>query len=94
MYPGTILGQKNLVHLRFNLYWPAETHDRKDNRVLIAVRKDLLNTMVIENRINLISHPYGMVVNITEGDIHGRGQKRKTRIVNVYDSKLGEGQIW
>ena len=35
-----------------------------------------------------------MVLDITEGDIHGKGKKRKTRIVNIYDNKLGEGQTW
>ena len=88
------LGRKNLAHSGFNLYWPAGTHDRKDNRVLIAVRKDLLNATIVENRTDLISHPYGMVLDITEGDIHVRGQRRKTRIVNVYDNKLGERQTW
>lgn len=35
-----------------------------------------------------------MVLDITEEDIHVRGQKRKTRIVNIYDNKLEEGQTW
>lgn len=49
----------------------------------------------MENRTDLISHPYSMVLDITEGHIHGKGQKRKTRIVNsIYDNKLGEGQTW
>ena len=55
------LRRKNLAHSGFSLYWPAGTHDRKDNRVLIAVRKDLLDITVVENRTDLISHPYGMV---------------------------------
>ena len=88
------LGRKNLAQSGFSLYWPAGTHDRKDNRVHITVRKDLLNTTIVENRMDLISHPYGMVLDITEGHIHGGGQKRKTRIVNIYDNKLGEGQTW
>ena len=35
-----------------------------------------------------------MVLDITERDIYVRGPKRKTRIVNVYNSKLGEEQTW
>lgn len=35
-----------------------------------------------------------MVLDITEMEIHSKKQKRKTRIVNVYGNKLGEGQIW
>ena len=41
-----------------------------------------------------MSHPYGMVLDITEGEIHGKGKKRKTRIVNIYDNRLGERQTW
>lgn len=86
------LGKKNLAHSGFGLYWPAGTHNRKDYQVLIAVRKDLLDSTIVENRTDLISHPYDIVLDITEGDIHGRGQRRKTRIINVDDNKLGEGQ--
>ena len=74
----------------FNLYWPAGTHDQKDNHVFIAVKKDLLNKTVVKNRTNLISHLYVMVLDITEGEIYGKGKKRKTRIVNIYKNKLGQ----
>lgn len=80
--------------MRFNLYWPAGTHDRKDNRKLIVVKKDLLNITIVENRTDLISHLYSMVLDITEDHIYCRGQKRKTRIVNIYDNKLGKRQTW
>ena len=33
-----------------------------------------------------------MVVDIIKGDIYVRGQKKKTRIDILYDSKLGEEQ--
>lgn len=35
-----------------------------------------------------------MILDITEGEIHGKGRKRKIRIVNVYGNRLGEGQTW
>ena len=85
------LGKKNLAYAGFNLYWPAEAHDRKDNRVLIAVRKELLNKIIVENRTDLFSHPYDMVLDITEGQIHTKSRRKKTRIVNIYDNKLGKG---
>ena len=77
----------------FNLYWPAKIHDRKDNQVFIAVQKDLLNTTIVENRTDLISHPYGMVLDITEDYIYARGQKRTTRIVNIYNNKVGKDRL-
>lgn len=63
------LGNQSILHSGFNLYWPSETHDRKDNQVLITVKKNLLNKTVVENRTDLVSHPYGMVLDITEGQI-------------------------
>ena len=86
------LGKKNLAHTGFNLYWPVGAHDCKDNRVLIAVRKDLLNKIIVENRTDLLSHSYGMVLDITEGQIHRKSRRRKTRIVNIYNNKLGKRQ--
>ena len=35
------LGNRSLAHAGFNLYWPSGTDNRKDMRVLIAVRKDI-----------------------------------------------------
>ncbi len=64
------LGRKNLAPSGFNLYWPAGPYDRKDNRVLIAVRKDLLNTTVIENKTDLISHPWREISMV--GDKRGK----------------------
>ena len=77
------LGKKNLAHVGFHLYWPAKAHDCKDNQVFIAIRKDLLNKIIVENRTDLVSYPYGMVLNITEGQIHTKSQRRRTRIVNI-----------
>lgn len=88
------MGKKNLAHAEFNLYWPVKAHDRKDNRVLIAVKKDLLDKTIVKNRTDLIIHPYCMVLDITEREIHTKGWQRKTRIVNIYDNKLEEGQTW
>ena len=76
----------------FDLYWPARLHDRKDNCVLVAVRKDLLNETIVENQIDFVNYSYSMMLDITERDIYAKEQKRKTKIVNVYDNKLGERQ--
>lgn len=67
-------------------------YDYKDNWVLITTKKHLLNRTIIKNQTDLISQPYGMVMDITGRDIYGRGQKRKTRIVNICNSMLRERQ--
>lgn len=69
------LERKNLAYLGSNLYWLEKTHDCKNNCVLIAVRMNLLNAIIIENRIDLITYFYGIVLDITKENIHGKGQK-------------------
>lgn len=88
------LSNRNLSHAGFNLYWPAGTTNRKDKRVLIADRKDILSWVVFEHRTDLVSHPYCMVLDIKELQAKSRKCIRKTRIVNLYDNKVGEGQLW
>lgn len=87
-------GVIEISHLGFNLYWPSGTDSRKDMRVLTAVRKDIVSQIIIENRTDLVSHPYCMVLDIKE--LHPQSGKslRKTRIVNLYDNKIGSGQLW
>ncbi len=60
------LGNRSITHSGFNLYWPSGTDSRKDMRVLAAVRKDILNRIVIDNRTDLVSHPYCLVLDIKE----------------------------
>lgn len=43
------LGNRDISHSGFNLYWPSGTDNRKDMRVLTAVKKDIISTVVIEN---------------------------------------------
>ena len=53
--------------------------DRKDIRVLVAVKKDILNKIVIDVRErNPVSRKYS----------------RRTRVVNLYDNKIGNGCVW
>ena len=88
------LGNRSLVHISFNLYWPSGTDNRKDMRVWIAVKKDILNRVVFGNRTDLISHPYCICLDIQEVDPQSRKSLRKTRVVNLYDDKIGKGQPW
>lgn len=88
------LGNKNLSHAGFNLYRPFGLHNQKDNQVLVAVRKEILNQLVVENRTNLVSHPYCLAVDITEFESLPSRRKKKIRIINLYDNKFGERQRW
>ena len=88
------LGNRSLAHAGFNIYWPSGTENRRDMRVLIAVRKDILNKVIIENRTDLVSHPYCIVMDIRELNPVSGKFSRKTRDVNLYDNKIGNGCVW
>ena len=61
-------------------------------RVLIAIRKDILSKVVIQNRTDLVNHPYYIVFDIRELYPQSRKCLRKTRVVNLYDNKVSKEQ--
>lgn len=63
-------------------------------RVLIAVKKNILDRVIIDNQTDLISHPYSFCLDNKEFDLKSEKCLRKTRIVNFYDNKIGQGQLW
>ena len=88
------LGNRSILHFGFNLYWPSGTDNRKVMRVLTAVRKDILHKVTVENRTDLVSHPYCIVLDIRELNPVSGEYSRKTRVVNLYDNKIGNGCVW
>ena len=79
-------------HPGYLLYWPGG--DKKDQRVLIAVRRDLIGAIRVENRTDLIDHPYLQALDIWEIPIISEQAPRCTRIINCYDTWIGAGQRW
>lgn len=63
-------------------------------RVLIVVRKDILNKVMIENRTNQVNHLYYITLDIREIDPVTKKYLRKTKIVNLYDNKVGNRYVW
>ncbi len=88
------IGNRSISHNGFNLYWPMSGENRKDIRVLTAVRKEVANNVVLDNRSDLANHPYCLILDIEE--LHPRTRKsvRKTRVVNMYDNYIGQGYTW
>ena len=58
------------------------------------MQKDILNKVVIKNRTDLVSLSYCIVVDIRESHLVFRKYARRTRVVNLYDNKIGEGYLW
>jgi hypothetical protein len=53
----------NVTHGGFTILWP-ETEPRDKKRVLIIIRKDLQNNLIIELRTDLINHSYALILDI------------------------------
>ena len=79
--------QRAIQHNSFNLHWLGG--ERKDARVLTAIKKDLVNRVVIKKRSDLVNHPYVMTLDIKDLDQKTRLPSKRIRVVNVYDQVIG-----
>ena len=61
---------------------------------MTAVRKDFVDKIVVDHRTDLLNHPYFMLLEIRELDPQSKRPGRKTRVVNVYDNRVGRGCTW
>lgn len=70
--------------MEFNLYLPIYIDNRKDMQVLTTIRKDILNIIMIKNKIDLVSHLYCIILDIKKHSLVSRKYSRKIGIVNDY----------
>lgn len=68
--------------------------DKKNMRVLIAVKKDILNKVIIENSTDLVSHSNCIILDIREYNPSCKKYSRKTRVIIHYDNKIGNKYVW
>jgi len=54
-------------HGAYAIYWP-EKGERRDKRVAIAVRRDLLNRLSLDLQTDLVNHPYIMAMDVWDLD--------------------------
>lgn len=74
------IGIREISHRAFNFYWPQA--ERKEIRVMSAIQKELTSKIVVENRTDLINHPYVMLLEIRKRDLRSKKLGKKTRAVN------------
>lgn len=55
---------------------------------MMAIRKDLIDKIVVENRINLVNHPYFILLEIWELDQYSKTPGRKTQALNIYNNQV------
>lgn len=56
------IDNQEICYNRFNFFWPLG--EKKEIRVLIAVKKDLKNKIMIDHKTYLIYHLYFMLLKI------------------------------
>ena len=86
------IGNRELSHSASNFYWPQG--DRTAIKVVTTVRKDLLDKIVVEHRTDLVNHPYFVLLEIRDLDQQTKRPERKTRVLNVYNNRVGQGCTW
>ena len=53
-----------------------------------------MDKLVVENRTDLVNHPYFIFLEIRKLDQLSRKHERKTQALNVYDNCVGQGCTW
>ena len=86
------IGNRSITHSAFNFYWPGGL--RTEARVLTAVKKELVDKIIVENRTDLIDHPYFLALDIRDMDSRLNKPARQTRVVNAYDNQVRQGYTW
>ena len=83
---------REISHGVFNFYWPQG--NRTEIRVMIAIRKDLLDKIVVEHRIDLLTYFYSIFLEIRDSDQQLKRPGRKTRVLNIYNNQVRQGYTW
>lgn len=86
------LENKNIAHNTFNFYWLRGV--RADARVLTAIKKELGNQIIVENRTDLMDHLYLMALDIRDIDEQSNRPTKRTRAINIYDNQVGQRCTW
>lgn len=61
---------------------------------MTAVKKDLVDKVVVDHRMDLIDHLYFMLLEVCKIDSQFKKPRRKTCVINVYDNRVGRRCIW
>ena len=92
MVQEPFIGNREISYSGFNFYWPQG--ERKNIRVITTVKKELVTKIVVNHKMNLVNHPYFILLEIRELDLQSKRLGRKIRVVNVYDNWVRKGCTW
>lgn len=78
-----------ICHSKFNFYCLPK--ERKEIRVVTAVRKDLRDKIMVDYRTDFIHHQYFILFEICKLNFQLIKPGRKTEVVNVNDNQVERG---
>jgi ribonuclease HI len=79
---------QKFTHGAFQIRWPELLQEnQRQTRVALAIRRDLLEKYVWEERTDLVQHSHVQVLDIWELT-DNREKQRRTRVINVYDQNI------
>ena len=58
---------------------------------MTAVKRTLVNKIVVDHRTDFINHPYFMLLEIQEIDPRSKRLRKKTCVVNIYNNQIRRG---
>lgn len=61
---------------------------------MTAVRKDLLDKIVVKYMTDLVNHLYFVFLEIWDLNQQTKWPGQKTQVFNVYDNRVGQGCTW
>lgn len=79
--------ENNACHPGFQIRWPECT--KSATRVALAIRNDVLDQCVFEEKTDLVSSPYVQCLDVWETE--RRRKVRRTRLVNIYNRAHMDG---
>ena len=79
---------QKFTHGAFQIRWPELPQgDQQQTRVALAIRRDLLEKYVWEERTDLVQYSHIQALDIWELT-DKKEKQRRTRVVNVYDQNI------
>lgn len=61
---------------------------------MTAVKKELINKIVVDLKTDLVNHLYFMLLEISEFDPRSNKLGRKRWVINIYNNWVRKGYIW
>lgn len=87
----SFIGNWEICYSGFNFYLLQK--EIKKIRIIIAIKKNLVNKIIIDHKIDLVNYLYFILLEIWELYPQSKSFERKTRVINKYDNWVRKSYI-